>query len=79
MIQTALKNLLRFTRMCIPVLSHAFKSNRYSFIQFMLNHLPFKRSANPEHEDKSAAEIFTGKDLPEWTEYLNLTRFKRAA
>ena len=23
MIQTALKNLLRFTRMCIPVLSHA--------------------------------------------------------
>ena len=56
-----------------------FKSNRYSFIQFMLNHLPFKRSANPEHEGKSAAEIFTGKDLPEWTEYLNLTRFKRAA
>ena len=56
-----------------------FKSNRYSFIQFMLNHLPFKRSANPEHKGKSAAEIFTGKELPEWTELLNLTRFKRAA
>jgi hypothetical protein len=56
-----------------------FKSNRYSFIQFMLNHLPFKRSANQEHKGKSAAEIFTGKDLPQWTELLNLTRFKRAA
>ena len=54
-----------------------FKSNRYSFIQFMLNHLPFKRSANPEHKGKSATEIFTGKDLPEWTELLNLKRFKR--
>jgi hypothetical protein len=54
-----------------------FKSNRYSFIQFMLNHLPFKRSANPEHKGKSAAEIFTGKDIPEWTELLNLKRFKR--
>jgi hypothetical protein len=56
-----------------------FKSNRYSFIQFMLNHLPFKRSANPDHKGKSAAEIFTGKGLPEWTELLNLTRFKRVA
>jgi len=54
-----------------------FKSNRYSFIQFMLNHLPFKRAVNPEHKGKSAAEIFTGKDLPEWTELLNLKRFKR--
>jgi hypothetical protein len=56
-----------------------FKSNRYSFIQFMLNHLPFKRSANPEHQGRLAAEIFTGKDLPEWTELLNLKRFKRVA
>jgi hypothetical protein len=56
-----------------------FKSNRYSFIQFMLNHLPFQRSANEAHKGKSAAEIFIGKDLPEWTELLNLKRFKRAA
>lgn len=56
-----------------------FKSNRYSFIQFMLNHLPFQRSANPKHKGKSPAEIFTGKELPEWTELLGLKRFKRAA
>ena len=56
-----------------------FKSNRYSFIQFMLNHLPFQRSANPNHKGKSPAEIFTGNELPEWTELLGLKRFKRAA
>ncbi len=56
-----------------------FKSNRHSFIQFMLNHLPFQRSVNPNHKGKSPAEIFTGKELPEWTELLGLKRFKRAA
>lgn len=45
----------------------------------MLNHLPFKRAANPEHKGKSVAEIFSGKDLPGWTELMNLKRFKRIA
>jgi hypothetical protein len=56
-----------------------FKSNRYSFIQFMLNHLPFQRSGKPNDKGKSPAEIFTGHKLPEWTELLGLKRFKRAA
>ncbi len=56
-----------------------FKSKRYSLIQFMLNHLPLQRSANPKHKGKSTAEIFVKKDLPDWMSLLGLPRFKQAA
>ena len=56
-----------------------FKSKRYALIQFMLNHIPFQRTANPLHKGKCAAELFVKHEVFDWMTLLGLTKFKRAA
>lgn len=48
-------------------------------LRFYLNHNPFERSEKEERENKSPAEIMTGKAHNHWLEILGYERFKKAA
>ena len=48
-------------------------------LRFFLNHKPFERSNNPNRQDKSPAELLSGKPHPHWLEMLGHTRFSRTA
>lgn len=54
--------------------------NKYlELLRFYLNHTPFLRSARPEREGKTPAELLTGKQHPHWLEMLGYDRFQAAA
>jgi hypothetical protein len=48
-------------------------------LRFFLNHRRYMRSERPEREEKSPAEILTGRSHPHWLEMLGFERFRRAA
>lgn len=47
-------------------------------LRFFFNHRRFMRSARPERQGRSPAEILTGKDHPHWLELLGFNRFKKS-
>jgi len=48
-------------------------------LRFFLNHKPFVRSARPDRQGKTPAEILSGKSHPHWLEMLGFELFKRTA
>lgn len=48
-------------------------------LRFFLNHRRFLRSEVPDRQDKSPAEILTGKKHPHWLALLGFELFKKAA
>jgi len=56
-----------------------FKNDRFSLIQFGLNHRPFQRSERQTLKGKTPAQVMSGCDHPHWLEMLGFTRFQLAA
>ncbi len=56
-----------------------FKNDRFSLIQFGLNHRPFQRSERQTLKGKTPAQVMSGRDHPHWLEMLGFKRFQLAA